>query len=66
MVGGGWGEKAMIGRELYESITAERTPAVIERMLTVYLERRATDETFADFANRHELDELKQHFAIET
>ena len=65
VVGGGWGEKAGIGRELYESITAERAPDVIERMLKVYLERRAPDETFADFANRHELDELRQHFAIE-
>ncbi|MEM8952211.1 MAG: NirA family protein [Pseudomonadota bacterium] len=65
VVGGGWGEKAAIGRELYESITAERAPEVIERMLSVYLERREAEETFADFANRHELDELKQHFAIE-
>ncbi len=65
VVGGGWGEKATIGRELYEGITAERTPGVIERMLSVYLERRAAAETFADFANRHELDELKQYFAIE-
>ena len=65
VVGGGWGENAAIGRELYESITAERAPEVIERMLTVYLDRRESDESFADFANRHELDELKQHFAIE-
>ncbi len=65
VVGGGWGEKAAIGRELYESITAECTPAVIERMLSVYLERREPDETFADFANRHELTDLKQLFAIE-
>lgn len=65
VVGGGWGEKAAIGRELYESVTAERAPEVIERMLSVYLERRAPDETFSDFTNRHELDELKQHFAIE-
>ncbi len=65
VVGGGWGEKAKIARELYEGITAEKAPEVIERMLTVYLERREPEESFADFANRHELDDLKQHFAIE-
>jgi len=65
VVGGGWGEKAAIGRELYDSIPADNAPEVIERMLTVYLEQREADETFADFANRHELDQLKQHFAIE-
>jgi ferredoxin-nitrite reductase len=65
VVGGGWGEKAKIARELYESITHDRAPEVIERMLRVYLGKRATDETFADFANRHELDQLKQLFAID-
>lgn len=65
VVGGGWGEKAEIGRELYESLPAERAAEVIERMLHAYLEQRDPDETFSDFANRHELDELRRHFSIE-
>lgn len=65
VVGGGWGHKAKIAREHYESITHDRAPVVIERMLRVYLDKRETDETFADFANRRELDQLKQLFAID-
>ena len=38
----------------------EDTPKTIERILKTYLARRASrDESFIDFARRHEIDALK-------
>ena len=65
IVGGGWGDQARIGRELYRDITRDRLPVVLERMLRSYLERRRPDESFSDFTNRHEVEALRQEFGIE-
>lgn len=64
VVGGGWGEKARIGRELARDLPAEGMPATIERLLRVYLAHRAPGETFADFTNRHDIDELRALFGL--
>ncbi len=60
LVGGGFGPDAALGRELYRDVKAEDAPRVIERILKAYLAHRASkDESFLDFARRHELDALK-------
>src|SRR5690606_3982510 len=53
-VGGGWGERQAIGRELFSSVVCERIPTLLEQLLRGFLEQRESlEETFADFARRH-------------
>jgi ferredoxin-nitrite reductase len=60
LIGGGFGPYAALGRELYRDVKAEDAPQTIERILKAYLAHRASkDESFIDFARRHEIDALK-------
>jgi ferredoxin-nitrite reductase len=60
LVGGGFGPFAALGRELYRDVKAEDAPQTVERILKAYLGNRASkDESFLDFARRHEIDALK-------
>ena len=60
LIGGGFGPYAALGRELYRDVKAEHTPQTIERILKAYLAHRTSkDESFIDFARRHEIDALK-------
>jgi len=62
-VGGGFGPQAQCGREIYRDVKADDAPATIERMLKAYLANRAgTQESFADFTRRHDIDALKALF----
>jgi ferredoxin-nitrite reductase len=59
-VGGGFGERRELAREVMKNISADQTPQVIERLLRSYLERRASpDETFQAFAGRHTPEVLR-------
>ena len=61
LVGGGTGRDARLARELWTNVEAERCPAAIEKLLTVYLGNRAgPDETFLQFASRYEIEALKR------
>jgi ferredoxin-nitrite reductase len=65
-VGGGFGEHAAIGREIYRDVKAEDAPRTVEKMLKAYLAHRASrDETFLAFSRRHEIDSLKAMFDAE-
>jgi ferredoxin-nitrite reductase len=60
LIGGGFGPFAALGRELYRDVKAEDAPRTIERILKAYVAHRASkDESFIDFARRHEIDALK-------
>jgi ferredoxin-nitrite reductase len=49
-VGGGFGARQAIGRELFRDVPATDAPLVVERMLRAYLANRASaEETFQDF-----------------
>ena len=66
-VGGGFGPDAVCGREIYRDVKAEDAPRTIERMLKAYLAHRtASQESFAAFTRRHEIDALKELFATGT
>ena len=66
LVGGGFGPNAALGRELFRDVTAEATPATVERILKAYLAHRASrDETFLAFTRRHEIDALKSMTELE-
>ncbi len=65
-VGGGFGADATIGRELRRDVKAEDTPRLVERMLKGWLARRAsTEESFAAFTRRHEIEALQKMFSAE-
>jgi ferredoxin-nitrite reductase len=62
-VGGGFGPQAQCGREIYRDVKADDAPRAIERMLKAYLaNRKGSQESFADFTRRHEIDALKALF----
>ena len=65
LVGGGFGPDAVLGRELYRDVKADDIPQTIERVLKAYLANRASpQESFIEFARRHDIDVLKA-FAAE-
>jgi ferredoxin-nitrite reductase len=60
VVGGGWGERQAIGRELAMNVVCERIPHLLEQLLRSFLDQRSdAQETFADFARRHTIEELR-------
>ncbi|HWE04925.1 MAG TPA: NirA family protein [Tepidisphaeraceae bacterium] len=62
-VGGGYGPRQEIGRELYRDVIATDAPLKIERMLRAYLDHRsAENEAFGDFAKRYTIDQLRELF----
>jgi len=66
LIGGGFGPYAALGRELYRDVKAADTPKTVERVLKTYLaHRRSREETFIDFARRHEIDALKSMVELE-
>ena len=59
VVGGGTGANAKIGRELTRDVKREDCPQKVEQLLRAYLANRENnEESFFDFANRHEVDQL--------
>jgi ferredoxin-nitrite reductase len=62
-VGGGYGERQNLGREICRDIPADEVPRVIERMLDHYMQKRLSDsEAFVDFVRRHPAEKLKEMF----
>lgn len=59
-VGGGYGPDAGIARELYRDVPAAECPALVERMLAVYLANRSgRGESFLAFTRAADGDRLK-------
>jgi ferredoxin-nitrite reductase len=60
VIGGGFADRARIGRELWRDVRAEEAPERIERLLRAYLAGRSgPDETFQAFTERHEPEALR-------
>jgi ferredoxin-nitrite reductase len=59
-VGGGFGNRQRLAREILRDIPADEVPRVLERLLAAYMERRASnDESFQAFAERHDVETLR-------
>jgi ferredoxin-nitrite reductase len=59
--GGGFGPSADIGREVYHDVKASDAPQTVERLLKAYLAHRVSpDETFLNFARRHDGETLRR------
>jgi len=66
LVGGGFGQHAALGREIYRDVKAEDAPKTVERILKAYLAHRSSpQESFLAFAQRHEDEALKTIFDAE-
>lgn len=62
-VGGGYGARRHIGRQVYANVVAEEVPPLLERVLRAYLEHRASPaEPFAEFTRRLGVEALKEMF----
>jgi ferredoxin-nitrite reductase len=61
--GGGTGERAAIGKEVFKGIAFNEVPVLLERSLQVYLARRLPGETFASFTARHNVGQLQELFS---
>ena len=64
-VGGGFGNRAAVGRQVFQAMPFEEVKTTVERMLTVYLELRVGGETFQQFTARHDLNALQRLFGHE-
>jgi ferredoxin-nitrite reductase len=61
VIGGGYGAEARIARDFAQGIKATDLPAFVEKLLGAYLaHRRDKAETFNQFANRHDVAELRR------
>lgn len=60
LIGGGFGPYAALGREIYRDVKAEDAPKRVEELLRAYIGNRSSrEESFLDFARRHEIGVLK-------
>jgi len=65
-LGGGYGERQAIGRELLRNVAHADVPPLLERLLTDYLERRQDDEeSFFDYSRRQSTPELLSRLQCE-
>jgi ferredoxin-nitrite reductase len=62
-IGGGSGAEQRLGRQIFQSVSAEALPARIEAILRAYLVHRTAGESFHAFAARHSDAELLALFA---
>ena len=59
--GGGFGPQADIGQEVYRDVKASDAPQTVERLLKAYLAHRVSpEETFLNFARRHDGETLRK------
>ena len=61
-VGGGFGAKQAVGRQIFAGITANDLKPTLEKMLKGYLRRREPGETFQKFTTRNDLNTLQAIF----
>jgi ferredoxin-nitrite reductase len=63
-VGGGYGTRREIARELARDVPAAEMPMLLERLLAFYLDQRnGAEESFQQFALRQPLETLRMHCA---
>jgi ferredoxin-nitrite reductase len=63
-VGGGSGNRAAIGRPIFQAMPFDELKPSIERILKVYLNGRASGESFQDFTGRHDVNDLQRFLTL--
>ncbi len=64
-VGGGFGSRQSIGRQLFQGVPVQELNGTVERILKGYLRHRNSGESFQAFTLRHEIGRLQELFAVE-
>ena len=62
-VGGGFGDNAALGRQVFSGISVEQLKPTLEKMLKSYLQHRQPGEPFQTFTRRHDLNTLQVLFS---
>ena len=62
-VGGGFGDRQALGRQVFTGISFDALKPTLENMLRGYLKRREGGETFQCFTQRHDLNQLQVIFS---
>jgi ferredoxin-nitrite reductase len=63
VLGGGFGEKQAVAREVFRGVAFNELPTLLEHVLKVYLAKRNPGESFVDFTRRHSVKELQEMFS---
>jgi ferredoxin-nitrite reductase len=63
VLGGGFGEKQAVAKEIFRGIAFSELPTLLEHVLKVYLAKRNRGERFVDFTRRHSVKELQELFS---
>jgi ferredoxin-nitrite reductase len=61
-IGGGFGTRQAVGREIFRGVSAEELNPLVEKILLAYLKNRAAGESFQAFSTRHDLNALQTLF----
>ena len=64
-VGGGFGGKQAVGRQVFQGVSMNSLKPTLERILRAYLKHRKPNESFQSFTNGHEVGRLQELFAEE-
>jgi len=62
-VGGGFGERQAVGRQVFQGLSLQDVKLTLERMLKIYLKHRQAGESFQQFSQRHDLNQLQTLFS---
>ena len=62
-VGGGFGGRQAIGRQIFQGVSCNDLKPTLERMLKGYLRHRNDGEPFQSFTNRHDVSALQGIFS---
>jgi ferredoxin-nitrite reductase len=61
-VGGGFGNNAACGRQIYQALAWDEINDTIEKILRAYLKHRQPGESFQSFTSRHDVNSLQVLF----
>ena len=62
-VGGGFGDRQAVGRQVFTGISFDDLKPTLEKMLKAYQRHRLSGETFQKFTLRHDLNTLQAFFS---
>ena len=60
VLGGGMDHEQGIAREIFRGVGADELPALVEKILVTYRDRRAAGETFVQWSRRHSVKEIQE------
>jgi ferredoxin-nitrite reductase len=63
VLGGGFGEKQAVAREVFRGVAFNELPTLLEHVLKIYLVKRNPGESFVEFTRRHSVKELQEFFS---